>query len=160
MAMSELEIAGRLLTACLLGGLIGAERDVTGHEAGLRTNILVCLGAALFMVMAELLTTRYLGLSPAPDPSRIASTVITGIGFLGAGVIFQSQQRVRNLTTAATIWVVAAVGMLAGGGFLFTAATGTAITLTVLLLLPRVEGWLERRSRAARREAAGPPSPD
>jgi putative Mg2+ transporter-C (MgtC) family protein len=145
--MSEFDIIIRVLAAILLGGLIGLEREAKGHAAGLRTYMLVSLGAALFMIAAELLTLRYSGLAQVPDPSRIGSTVVTGVRFLGAGVIFQSRTRIHNLTTAAGIWVVAAIGMLAGTGFFVTAISGTVITLIVLAGLPRVEAWINRRFR-------------
>jgi putative Mg2+ transporter-C (MgtC) family protein len=162
--MDEIDIVVRLLTALLLSGLIGFDREVKGHSAGLRTNMLVGLGAALFMVAAEQLTARYAGTSGGSDPSRIASTVVTGVGFLGAGVILRGEDRIHHLTTAASIWVVAAVGMLAGAGFLLSAASGTVITLAVLTLLPWVERWIaahhpgrgeETRARTGRGDVDG-----
>lgn len=149
--MTDLDLVIRLLVSCLLGGLIGVEREAKGHAAGLRTYILVCLGSTLFMIAGELITQRYGGLSPAPDPTRVASTIVTGIGFLGAGVIFQSSTRIRNLTTAAGIWVVAAVGMLVGAGFFLGAAAGAIIALLVLSGLPPLEGWINRRWRSGGR---------
>jgi putative Mg2+ transporter-C (MgtC) family protein len=145
--MNELDIIIRVLAAIVLGGLIGVEREAKGHAAGLRTYMLVSLGAALFMIASEQITLRYSGQDPLPDPTRIGSTIVTGVSFLGAGVIFQSRTRIHNLTTAAGIWVVAAVGMLAGTGFYLTAVSGTIITLIVLAGLPRVEGWINRRFR-------------
>jgi putative Mg2+ transporter-C (MgtC) family protein len=153
--VNELDIIIRILAAILLGGLIGVEREAKGHAAGLRTYMLVSLGSALFMIASELLTLRYIGQAQIPDPSRIGSTVVTGVSFLGAGVIFQSRTRIHNLTTAAGIWVAAAVGMLAGMAFFLTAVSGTIITLIVLAGLPRVEGWINRRFRAG-----GPGRPD
>ena len=142
--MSEIDVILRVLVAVLLGGLIGLEREIKATPAGLRTYMLVSLGSALFMIAAELLTARYMPLlSQSPDPSRIASTIVTGIGFLGAGVIFQGRAGVFNLTTAAGIWVAAAVGMLAGGGFFLSAATGAVITLVVLFLFPPIERWID-----------------
>jgi putative Mg2+ transporter-C (MgtC) family protein len=143
--LSELEIVIRIIAAIALGGAIGLERELTGHSAGLRTNMLVALGAALFMIAAIRLTEIYAALNPAPDPSRIASTIVTGISFLGAGVIFQSRTRIRNLTTAASIWVVAAIGMLVGSGFYIAAGSGTLITIVVLWALTPFEEWLARR---------------
>lgn len=145
--LSDLEIALRIPVAILLGGLIGLEREIKGHVAGLRTNMLVCLGSTLFMIAGELLAARYSALAPISDPTRIASTIVQGIGFLGAGVIFQSGTRVRGLTTAASIWVVAAVGVLVGSGLYLAAVTGTAITVVVLALLPTVEDWIASRRR-------------
>jgi putative Mg2+ transporter-C (MgtC) family protein len=149
--MTDTDLAIRLVVSCLLGGLIGFEREAKGHAAGLRTYILVCLGSTLFMIAGELITQRYAGFNPPPDPSRIASTIVTGVGFLGAGVIFQSRTRVRNLTTAAGIWVVAAIGMLVGAGFFIGATAGTLIAFLVLLGLPPVEGWINRRFRPGSR---------
>jgi len=146
-AVNEWDIVGRICAALILGGLIGAEREAKGHVAGLRTYMLVSLGAALFMVASEQLTLRYHQASPFPDPTRVASTIVTGVSFLGAGVIFQSRTRIRNLTTAAGIWVVAAIGMLAGSGFYVTAVSGTLVTLIVLAWLPRLERWINRRYR-------------
>lgn len=159
--MSEWDIIGRICVACVLGGLIGAEREATGHAAGLRTYILVSLGAALFMVASEQITLHYGHLTPSPDPSRVASTVVTGISFLGAGIIFQSHARIRNLTTAASIWVVAAIGILAGSGFYLSALSGTLVTLIVLAWLPRLERWINRRYRpgAGADRGAGAPQP-
>lgn len=148
--MSEWDTIARILVAIVLGGLIGVEREMSGHAAGLRTYMLVSLGSALFMIASELLASRYHGTPPGVEPSRIASMIVTGVGFLGAGIIIQSRGRVRNVTTAAGIWVAAAVGMLAGSGFLLTGVTGTVITLIVLALLPRLEGWIDRRFRRDR----------
>jgi putative Mg2+ transporter-C (MgtC) family protein len=145
--MNELDIIIRVLAAIVLGGLIGLEREAKGHAAGLRTYMLVSLGSALFMIASELITLRYSSFAQVPDPTRIGSTVVTGVSFLGAGVIFQSRTRIHNLTTAAGIWVAAAVGMLAGTGFFLTAVSGTVITLIVLAGLPRVEAWINRRFR-------------
>lgn len=154
--LSDLEIALRILVAILLGGLIGLEREIKGHVAGLRTNMLVCLGATLFMIAGELLAVRYSASLFIADPTRIASTIVQGIGFLGAGVIFQSHSRVRGLTTAASVWVVAALGVLIGSGFYLAAITGTAITLVVLALLPAVEVRIaSRRQPRPVEEAAG-----
>lgn len=143
--MSDLDAITRIVVALVLGGLIGYEREVKGHAAGLRTNMLVCLGSALFMIVAECITLRFTHLNPPPDPSRIGSTIVTGVGFLGAGLIFQNRTQVLNLTTAATIWVIAAIGMLAGAGIFVVAASGTVITLGVLALLVPLEARINRR---------------
>ncbi|MCC6626068.1 MAG: MgtC/SapB family protein, partial [Chloroflexi bacterium] len=115
---------------------------------------LICLGSALFMITGELVTRQFVTLSPAPDPTRIGSTIVTGVGFLGAGIIFQGHGRVRNLTTAATIWVIAAIGMLAGAGIYIVATTATVITLLVLTVLTRLEDWMVQRGIAASDESA------
>lgn len=144
-SVTEFDIITRLLVATLLGGLVGLEREFKGHAAGLRTSMMVCLGSAIFMLVSEEVTHRYLTWQNPPDPTRIASTIVTGIGFLGAGMIFQGQNRIRNLTTAAGIWVVAAIGMAAGGGFFISAVTGTIISLVILALLTPFERWLRNR---------------
>jgi putative Mg2+ transporter-C (MgtC) family protein len=130
----------RLLLAAGLGAAIGLEREYRQKPAGLRTNILIALGSALF-TMASL----ELG-GAAGTPDRIAAQVVTGIGFLGGGAILRSGLEVHGMTTAATIWVNAAVGMAAGAGEYTMATVATAITLAVLALLPPIEGFFERRA--------------
>jgi len=119
--------------AALCGGMIGLEREIRRKPAGFRTNILICVGAAMYMTVGLLIfeDDRRMG-----DPTRIAAQVVTGIGFLGAGAIMQSQGRVSGLTSAATIWVVAAIGIIAGAGYpilAFVAACMVVLTLAVLL---------------------------
>lgn len=137
----------RLTVAILLGALIGFERETREHTAGMRTNALVALGAALFTIISaygflEMLSIPHVQL----DPTRIASYVIAGIGFLGGGTIFfmQDKERVRGLTTAGAIWVVAAIGMACGAGLLWEAIAATALALAVLVLLRFVERFLLR----------------
>ena len=138
----RLDILGRLLMAVVLGGAIGLEREQKGKEAGLRTHILICLGAALFTIISvEMIDPA--GNGPPGDVSRIAANVVTGVGFIGAGVILQSRGRVRGLTTAATIWTVAALGV-ATGAAQYVAAVGAAALMLVVLIPLR---WWERRSR-------------
>ena len=128
----------RLVLAAGLGAAIGLEREWRQKPAGLRTNILIALGAALF-------TTISLRLGGSSETDRIAAQVVTGIGFLGAGAIMRSGQSVHGLTTAATIWVNAAVGMAAGAGEFLMATVTTVVTLVVLVLLPPIEDFFERR---------------
>ncbi len=117
----------RLLYAALLGGLIGWERQKHEKAAGFRTIILITVGATLFTMFSELLA--------GPDESaRIASNIVVGVGFLGAGVILRHEARITGLTTAATIWFAAAVGMGVGGGYLGLSAAATGIALVVLWL--------------------------
>lgn len=141
--LSELEAIERMALALLVGVLFGIERERLGRPAGLRTYMLVCEGAALFMVASILLgdQVRASG-ATVYDPSRIASTVVQGVGFLGAGAIIVAGGRVRGLTTAAGIWVTAALGILIGAGFFTVALIGTAITLAALVILREVEVWL------------------
>jgi putative Mg2+ transporter-C (MgtC) family protein len=131
----------RLLLAAALGGAIGLEREYRHKPAGLRTNILIALGAALFSVMSIDLGAA------AGSPDRIAAQVVTGIGFLGAGAILRTGENIHGLTTAATIWVNAAIGMAAGLGAYAAASVGAAITLVVLAFLPVMERLFERRER-------------
>jgi len=131
----------RLLLAAALGGAIGLEREYRHKPAGLRTNMLIALGSALFSVMSIDLGAA------AGSPDRIAAQVVTGIGFLGAGAILRSGENVHGLTTAATIWVNAAVGMAAGLGAYAVASVAAAITLVVLAFLPVMERLFERRER-------------
>ncbi len=124
--ISDIELVIRLLEASFLGGMIGWEREKFNKPAGLRTNMLVCLGTALIIIYAE-------NSFPVQDSwARVASGVITGIGFLGAGAIMQSRKGIRGLTTAATIWVVAIIGMAVGGGQLIAAIASTIIVLAIL----------------------------
>ncbi|MEW6336549.1 MAG: MgtC/SapB family protein [Acidobacteriota bacterium] len=134
----QLVFAERLLVAAALGGLIGLEREVAGKAAGLRTNLLICVAAALLTVLS-LEIPRGFGLG---DPGRIAAQIVTGVGFLGAGAIFNSKRAVHGLTSAATIWVVTAIGMLVGAGLGREAALAAALVLAVLVVLRRVEHWM------------------
>jgi putative Mg2+ transporter-C (MgtC) family protein len=119
--------------AALCGGLIGIEREMRNKPAGFRTNILICVGACIYMSIGLLLP------DDAVDPTRIAAQVVTGIGFLGAGCIIQSGNDVRGLTSAATIWVVASIGIVAGAGFPVLATIAANIVLMTLVLLRAVE---------------------
>lgn len=129
----------RLLLAAGLGAAIGIEREFRRKPAGLRTNMLIAVGAALFTTVSVQLGA----ISNTPD--RIAAQIVTGIGFLGAGAILRRDRSVHGMTTAATIWVNAAVGMAAGAGEYAMAAVATAITLIVLAALQPLETYFERR---------------
>jgi putative Mg2+ transporter-C (MgtC) family protein len=131
----------RLALAAGLGGVIGLEREYHRKPAGLRTNILIALGSALFSVLSIEVG------SGAGSPDRIAAQVITGIGFLGAGAIMRTGGDVHGLTTAATIWVNAAIGMAAGVGAFRVATGAAAITLLVLVVLPFIERVFDERAR-------------
>lgn len=134
-AMFVSETIVRLLLAAFLGGMIGLEREVKRKPAGLRTNMFICFGAALYTV----LSFRFA--PDTPDKSRIAAQIITGIGFIGAGSILHEKGGVTGLTTAATLFVVAAIGMAAGGGEYLPAIFATMVILIALNFL----GWLENR---------------
>ena len=127
----------RLALAAGLGGAIGLEREFRRKPAGLRTNMLIALGSALFSILSVELGTA------AGSPDRVAAQVVTGIGFLGAGAILRSGESIHGLTTAATIWVNAAIGMAAGLGAYAAAAGGATLTLVVLALLPFMERLFE-----------------
>jgi len=136
----ELQLAGRLALGLVLGALIGLERELHRQPAGFRTHSLVALGAALFTIISA-----YGFAGPLVDPTRIAAQIVSGIGFIGAGTILQYRGNIRGLTTAASLWSVAAIGMAAGAGLLAMAAIGTALILVVLALLDRVEAFARRR---------------
>lgn len=126
----------RLILAAFLGGAIGLERELKHKSAGLRTNMLICVGAGFFTILSDRLATMYPG-----DHTRIAAQILPGIGFIGAGSILHSRGGVQGLTTAATIFVVASVGMAAGGGLYIPAIFATLVILVALHFL----GWLEKR---------------
>ncbi len=130
----------RLVLAAILGGVIGIEREIRDKPAGLRTNILICVGSTLFMS----LSTRVAQLLGG-DPTRIAAQIISGIGFLGAGAVLHSHGFVLGLTTAATIWVVAGVGMALGSGMYWVAVFATAMSLVTLYFLSFVEDRIQGR---------------
>jgi putative Mg2+ transporter-C (MgtC) family protein len=134
--MPYAEVLGRLLLAALLGGAVGLEREIHGRPAGIRTYLILSLGTALLMVLSEYLVVtyhgKYPGISMQADPGRIAGQAITGIGFLGAGVIIRYQDTVRGLTTAACVWLVCSVGLAVGAGFY---VLGVAVTLLTLIAL-------------------------
>lgn len=126
----------RLLLAVLVGGLIGAEREYRDKAAGFRTMILICFGATLFTMYSS-------RLGATVNPDRIAASIVSGVGFLGAGTILRSHERIRGLTTASTIWLAAALGMGVGGGQYVIVAAGTLIILVVLWVFPFIEGWID-----------------
>ena len=139
-AVDQLEIIGRLVLAAGLGGLIGLERELRGYPAGIRTMALITMGAMLFTDVSQLLG----------GDDRIAAGIVTGIGFLGAGVIFREGYTVRGITTAATIWAAAAIGMAIGRELYLVAGLGTLIIFVVLEARPftrRVDEAIRRRTR-------------
>jgi putative Mg2+ transporter-C (MgtC) family protein len=152
----HLGVLGRLLLASVLGGLVGLEREISGKPAGLRTNLLICVGAALLMELsigvAALANVENVEIgSPfRADPARIAAQIVSGIGFLGAGTIIQSRGNVVGLTTAATIWVVAAIGMAVGARAYVIAVGATALVVFSLMLLGRLESVITLRLQSRR----------
>lgn len=132
----------RLLVALAIGGAIGLERELKGKPAGIRTNMLMCFGACLIMIISiEVARMR----GGTADPGRIAAQVVTGIGFLGAGTIIRSRFHVAGLTTAATIWVLSALGLAIGAGYLLLAVAGGFLITLTLTLIGYVEKALKRR---------------
>src|SRR3954463_14561906 len=145
MGHDDLVIIGRVIGALVLGALIGFERTFHGRPAGFRTHSLVCVASALLMIVTVYQNEWMTSVGPdaiRTDPTRMAQGIMTGIGFLGAGVIFKEGLTVRGLTTAASIWITAAIGILVGIGFWFAAAVGAAATLVVLALFRLVEARL------------------
>jgi putative Mg2+ transporter-C (MgtC) family protein len=156
------EILFRLFLAAVLGAVVGLEREVHGRPAGIRTYLLLCMGSALIMVVSELLFFKYeaKGLTDIlrADPGRIAAQAITGIGFLGAGVILRYKDTIRGLTTAAAIWVACAVGLAIGAGFYLFGSAVTGLTLVSLVGLKALErrlkkDWYKEMTVVARDEA-------
>jgi putative Mg2+ transporter-C (MgtC) family protein len=127
----------RLIVASFLGGLIGLEREYKRRSAGVRTNLLICLGAAFFTLLSAVLAG-----DGSPNKGQVASNIVQGIGFLGAGLIIHNRSRISGLTSAASVWVVASIGMACGAGLLAAAAVATVIVVIALELV----GFLERRA--------------
>jgi putative Mg2+ transporter-C (MgtC) family protein len=128
---------GRLLMACLLGALVGVQREIKRKAAGVRTNLLICMGSAFFTLLSAVLAG-----DANPDKGRVASNIVQGIGFLGAGLILHNRSRVSGLTSAASVFVVASIGMACGAGLYAAAAVAAAIVIVAL----EVVGFLERRT--------------
>ncbi|MBQ9838950.1 MAG: MgtC/SapB family protein [Oscillospiraceae bacterium] len=129
------QICLRLLCAMVIGLIIGTEREYTNRPAGMRTHILVALGACAVMITGQLIFREYSAYGAAPDPARLGAQVITGVGFLGAGTILREGATVKGLTTAASLWAVACLGLAAGGGYYAIALAGMVfifLTLTIL----------------------------
>jgi putative Mg2+ transporter-C (MgtC) family protein len=143
--METIEVILKLILAIALGGLIGLEREASQKPAGFRTNILVCVGSAMMMTMATLLVQAKGG--TADTLVRMAAGVITGVGFLGAGTIFQARGTIAGLTTASTLWLVAGLGLVIGAGYYLPALIFTALTITTLLLFRKIEDSYLRKSQ-------------
>jgi putative Mg2+ transporter-C (MgtC) family protein len=149
----RLELLLQLSLATILGGAIGLERELRGKPAGLRTNVLICVGSTLFTVLSVHVA------GPLGDPGRIAAQVLTGVGFIGAGTILHTRGAVSGLTSAATIWVVTAIGMALGSSAYVEAVGATLLVAVVLTGLGGVERWLEKRSMRARLVIRTSPEP-
>jgi len=146
---TTIEFILRIFVAALLGGLIGLEREYREKSAGFRTHFLVALGSALFMIISQYGFTTALGASPEVDlrldPSRVAAQVVSGIGFIGAGTIMLQRNIIRGLTTAAGIWVTAAIGLACGGGMYILATAGTLLVLAGLEGFNFFLSWMDGR---------------
>src|SRR5215211_7047120 len=143
--ISPLELVLRLVVAAVLGGLVGLERERLEWAAGMRTHALVSLGSALFMVVS------IFGFSDILDPSRVAAQVASGIGFIGAGTIILRREVVKGLTTAASIWAVAAVGLAVGGGMFLAAGSATLLALALLVPAKPLKARIFPNRKEARR---------
>ncbi|VBB05445.1 mgtc/sapb protein signature [Lucifera butyrica] len=135
---NELDVVLRLVLACLLGGIVGYERQAKHKAAGLRTHILVCLGSCLIMFLSISIWKTTIGLTKA-DPERLAAQVVSGIGFLGAGSILTQKRFITGLTTAASLWVVAGIGLAVGSGSFVSAVATTVLAFLTLRILSRFE---------------------
>ncbi len=142
--LTDSQIVWRLLLAAVLSGLVGFEREIHGRAAGFRTHILVCVGAALITMVSMYMAEIYQGIAQA-DPGRIAAQIVTGVGFLGAGTILRFRASVRGLTTAASLWTVAGVGLATGCGFFAGAMFTTALVLVSLLFFSYLEWKVIRK---------------
>ena len=140
--MQEWEVCLRLVLSCIMGGIIGYERQMRHKSAGLRTNMLVALGACLIMLLSQALYDNVEGKTNA-DPARLAAQVVSGIGFLGAGASMKEGLTVTGLTTAATLWVVAGVGLAVGAGFYLGAGVTTGVVFLILWNLSRLDMWVD-----------------
>jgi putative Mg2+ transporter-C (MgtC) family protein len=136
MTPQEQSIVIRILVSVVAGAIIGAEREYRSKSAGFRTLILISMGSCLFTILS--------GFINVTEPERIAVGIVSGIGFLGAGVIFKSDNKVTGLTTAATIWITAAIGMAIGGGYYIYAGVTLVSALLVLILLTRLENFIDK----------------
>ena len=152
MVLLPVDVA-KLLLAILLGGIIGAEREYRDKAACFRTIILICVGATLFTVFS-------IKLGGDRDPARIASSIVSGVGFLGAGAIMRDTGRIKGLTTASTIWLAAALGMGIGGGHFLLASLSAVVVLAILWVFPGIERWIDRESEARTYRVVGSIKPE
>lgn len=138
------EIVIRLLVAMLLGAVIGTEREYTHRPAGMRTHMLVALGACAVMITGQMIFCQYYPLGATPDPARLAAQVIAGVGFLGAGTILRDGLSIKGLTTAASVWTVACLGIAAGAGLYIITVVGVVLMMVTLVVFERVQAKLLR----------------
>lgn len=143
--ISNEAIVVRLVLAAIFGGIVGMERETVNRPAGFRTHILVCVGSALIMMTS--MNLFYLFPPGSADPGRIAAQVVSGMGFLGAGTILREGVNIKGLTTAASLWAIAGMGLALGAGMYVQAGVGTLIIFLTLTLLNRVELWIAAKKR-------------
>jgi putative Mg2+ transporter-C (MgtC) family protein len=139
----EIDIILKILLAAMLGGIIGLERELSHKEAGLRTNILIAIGSTLITI----LSFKIASMSPGADPARLTAQIVSGIGFLGAGAIIQARFAVHGLTTAATIWTVAAIGIAVGSGLYLVAFLVAIFVVIVLTVFKLLLAYLEKQKQ-------------
>lgn len=139
LALSPMDVAARLLCAMFIGLVVGAEREYTHRPAGMRTHMLVSLGACIVMMTSQMIFAQYRPYGATPDPARLSAQVITGIGFLGAGTILREGVSVKGLTTAASLWMTACMGVAAGGGYYVVALAGFVSALVTLVLFEQLQ---------------------
>lgn len=139
--ISETQMIIRLLYAAFLGSIVGIEREMHEKAAGFRTHILVCIGSCIIMLTSMHMTEIYRGIANA-DPGRIAAQVVSGIGFLGAGTIIRSRMSVKGLTTAASLWTIAGIGLAVGSGLFLVSGFTTVLIVVSLLVLNKVQSYI------------------
>lgn len=148
--LAPLEIGFRLLCAMILGLIVGIEREYTHRPAGMRTHILVALGSCAVMLTGQMIFAQYSPYGALPDPARLGAQVIAGVGFLGAGTILRDGASVKGLTTAASLWVVACLGLAVGGGYYVIALAGTVLVILTLTLFELLQKFLLHSKRGKR----------
>lgn len=150
--LQPVEILLRMLCAMVVGTVIGMEREYTHRPAGLRTHILVSLGACTVMITGQLIFAQYQPLGSTPDPARLAAQVISGVGFLGAGTILREGVNVKGLTTAASLWAVACLGIAAGGGYYLVALLGMVLMFITLTVVEFLQNFLMKGNRKSKKD--------
>jgi len=141
--MIEVEILVRIVVAAILGGLVGLERTVASKHAGMRTFALVAVGAALFVIMSEIMVAQYIGVTNI-NPLRILASIISGIGFLGAGMILMQKDSLHGLTTAAGLWATAGIGAAVGFGMYYLATFTVLVILVLFTGMWFIEEWVRK----------------
>ena len=141
LAVGPLEIVLRLLCAMFVGAVIGTERELTHRPAGMRTHMLVALGSCVVMITSQMIFHQYRAFGATPDPARLSAQVITGVGFLGAGTILKEGPSIKGLTTAASVWAVACLGIAVGGGYYALGILGAVGMIVTLVLFE----WLQEK---------------